>query len=167
VNPADPGDIGFARTTGIMGRLIRLGEWLKFRTARWNHKFIVSDLVDVDGMPFVIQATMEGVTETCRLDEVAPGGVAVTMPPPPECDVAKLLEFAKAQVGIEYGFLTDVAMAIDIVTWDWVPSFRSARKPSWQCAALACEALRYAGWLHEWPDIYSILPDEGYEALLG
>ena len=150
-----------------MGWLIRLGTLLKLKRARWNHEFIVSDLTDVDGAPLIIQATMRGVTEDCRLDQVAPGGSYVTMPPPPECDRAKLLEFAKKQVGTEYGFLTDLAMAIDIVSWDWVPSFRGARKPSWQCAALTNESMRFAGWLHEWLDVYDILPDEGYEALVG
>lgn len=160
------GDIGFARTTGVMGWLIRVGTWLRLRKARFNHMFAVDDQVDTDGTPFVIQATMRGVINTARLDEVAPGGTIVTMTPPSVVDRARFLEFLHAQVGQEYGFITDVAMALDIVTWNWIPSFRGARKPSWQCAALVCEGMRFGGWLHDWVDIYSILPDEGYDAVV-
>lgn len=159
------GDIGWARTTGIMGRLIRLGEWLRFRKSEWNHQFVVTDTVDVDGMPFIIQATMRGVTDTARLDQVAPGGTYITIPPPPEVDRAKLLKFCKAQVGLEYGYWTDIAMAIDIVTWNWFPALRGARKQSWQCSALVNEGLRFGGWLHPWLSIYNIFPQEGYDAL--
>jgi hypothetical protein len=161
------GDVGFARTKGVMGWLIRLGTWLKFRKARFNHQFAIDDRVDTDGTPFVIQATMRGVTNTARFDEIAPGGTVVTMAPPDIVDRAKFLEFLHQQVGLEYGFITDTAMAIDIVTWDWVPSFRGARKNSWQCSALINEALRFGGWLHPWVDIYAILPDEGFDALTG
>jgi len=162
---SQPGDIGFAHSNGTMAKLIRVGEWLKFRRSEWNHQFVVSDMVDIDGMPFVIQATMRGVTDTARLDQVAPGGRYLTLPPPPEVDRAKLLEFCKKQVGLEYGYLTDIAMALDIVTWQWFPAFRGARKQSWQCAALVNEGLRYGGWLHEWLSIYNIFPQEGYDAL--
>lgn len=161
-----PGDIGFARKKGIMGFLIRVGTRLKLHKATFSHEFAIDDRVDTDGMPFVIQALMGGVTNTLRLDEVAPGGLYVLIPPPKSVDVEKFLDFLHKQVGTEYGLLTDVAMAIDLLSWQWVPSFRGSRKNSWQCSALINEGLRYGGWYHPWIDIYAILPDEGYDALV-
>lgn len=163
VRAPEAGDIGFAHTTGTMGALIRVGEWLRFRRgSEWNHAFIVSDHVDTDGTPFIIQATMSGVTDTARLDEAAPGGHYITMPPPPQCDRAKILGFAKRAVGTSYGLGTDVGIGFDIVTWDWVPSVRGARKPSWICSALVLEALRFAGLLVDLIDIYTPTPATAY-----
>lgn len=159
-----PGDIGFARTTGIMAKMILLGTWLKFRKAEHNHEFVVDRVVD--GVPYVIQARIKGVTDTDRLDEVAPGGSYVLVTPPPEVDIEKFLSFCRKQVGKEYGILTDVAMGVDIITWNWVPAFRGARTDSWQCAALINEGLRFGGWYHDWVDIYNIFPDEGRNALI-
>jgi hypothetical protein len=158
------GDIGFARTTGTMGSLIRLGTRLRFGKAEFNHEFIIDRIVD--GVPYVIQATIRGVTNTARLDEVAPGGSYTLITPPAGVDVDKLLEFCRAQVGVQYGILTIAAIAIDVVTWNFVPAFRGARKNSWICSALIEEALRYAGWYYPWVDIYQIFPDEGYNALV-
>ena len=147
-----------------MGWLIRLGEWLKFRKCKINHWFIVSRIVN--GEPWIIQATMKGVIES-PLSTVAPKGWYVTMAPPAICDRVKLLEFCEAQLGIEYGVLTDTAIAIDILSWSWVPSFRGARKASWQCAALIAEGLRYGGWLHPWVSVYDIIPEDLFEVLGG
>ena len=158
-----PGDIGFARTKDVTGWLIRVGEWLKFRKSEWNHQFIVSEMTD--GVAYVIQAKCSGVSGTSKLDDVAPGGSFVTMPPPDGVDRARILAFANAQVGQEYGILTILAIAIDIVTWDWFPSFRGARRSSWVCSGLACEALRFGGWLHDWVDIYSVTPQQAFDIL--
>jgi hypothetical protein len=146
-----------------MGRLIRLGEWMRFKKgSHWNHEFIISDKVDENGEPLVIQATLRGVTDTVPLSQVAPGGRYLTMPPPDGVDRHKMLVFATSQVGIEYGFLTILAIAIDIVTWDWFPSFRGARKQSWICSALVEESMRYGGYLRHWVNIYTVTPAESY-----
>jgi len=158
-----PGDIGFARTTGIMGRLIRLGEWLKFRKSTFNHQFILDR--EVDGVWYVIQATLRGITDSATLDSVARSGTYVTMPPPDEVDRARVLQFARAQVGLEYGYWTILAISLDILTWQWVPSLRGARKQSWICSALTCEALRFGGWLHNWLDVYDVMPQQAYDLL--
>lgn len=161
-----PGDIGFSHNRGLMARLIRLGEWLKGHGSEWNHQFIVSDQVDVDGCPFVIQATLRGVTGTARLDMVAPkGGKYVTMWPPQGVNRDRVLEFGKKQVGIKYSWLTILADAIDILTWNWVPALMNSYRPSWTCSGLVMEALRYGGYLHEWTNIYQVTPQMGYDAL--
>lgn len=158
------GDVGFARTHGAMGWLIRLGTWLKFHKAEYNHEFVVDRIVD--GVPYIIQATLRGVTDSARLVDVAPGGTYTLVSPPPEVDIDKFLTFCRKQVGVEYGMLTIMAIAIDLLSWSWVPAFRGARENSWECAALINEGLRFGGWYHNWISIYDIIPDEGYNALI-
>jgi hypothetical protein len=159
------GQIGFAHNKGLMGRLIRLGEHLRFKRSDWNHQFAVVD-VDANGNATIIQATLKGVILS-PLESVATGGRYILLDAPAEVDVTKMLEFFRAQVGLEYGLLTDIAMGIDIVSWQWVPALRGARKESWQCAALINEGMRFGGWLHNWLDIYSIFPQQSYDALMG
>ena len=159
-----PGSIGFARTTGWMGRLIRLGEALRFKRGKeWNHVFIVSDEIAEGLGPLIIQATIRGVTDNAPLATVAPGGKFVVPPLPDGVDAAKVLEFAKAQVGQRYGFLTILAIACDISTWNWVPAFCGSRKPSWICSALGAESLRFGGWLHNWVNAATVMPSALYE----
>jgi len=159
------GDVGFAHNHGIMGRLIRLGETFRFKKwSTWNHEFVVSQVLE-DGTALIIQATLRGVIES-PLETVAPGGRYVTMAPPDAVDRHELLVFCRSQLGIRYGVGTILAIAIDIVTWDWFPAFRGARKPSWICSALVNEGLRYGGWLHDWVDIYCVTPAQGYGALV-
>lgn len=156
-----PGDVGFAHTTGIMGRLIRWGEWLKFkRGSGWNHMFIVDRIVD--GEPYIIQATLKGVTDTAKLSEVAPGGNYIVMQPPLGTSRKQIVTFARAQVGLEYGLWTIVALTIDILSWQWFPALRGARKESWICSALVMESLRYGGALFDILDIYTITPAQAY-----
>lgn len=158
----EPGDVGFAHNAGVMGKLIRVGEWLQLRNSEWNHEFIVSRVVD--GVPFIIQATLKGVIES-PLRTVAPGGTYITFAPPDGTDRAKVVEFARSQLGLHYGVMTILAIAIDIVSWNWVPSLRGARKQSWICSGLSSEALRYGGWLHEWIDIYDVTPQQAFDVL--
>ena len=160
-----PGQIGFAHTSGIMGKMIRFGEALKGKVgSEWNHAFIVSDEVSDTGEPLIIQATLRGVTGNAPLSSVAPGG-KYTILETPGVDLAKTLEFAKSTVGLEYGYFTILAIAIDILSFQWVPAFRGARKDSWICSALAAEALRFGGWLQEWIDVYTITPQQLYDRL--
>jgi hypothetical protein len=157
------GDIGWAHTNGLMGKLIRIGESLRGkRGSEWNHQFIVGSPVPDEDDWYVIQATIHGVTDTGKLSEFPK---YVTKRPPKEAEPAKILLFARTQVGVEYGFFTIFGIAIDIVTWDWFPSFRGARKQSWICSALVEEALRFAGWLHDFVNIYAVTPQDGWDAL--
>jgi len=52
------------------------------------------------------------------------------------------------------------------VTWNWFPSFRGSRKNSWVCSGLSCESLRFGGWFHNWTGIYTIFPQQAYDALM-
>jgi hypothetical protein len=157
------GDIGFAHTHGFVGRLIRFGEMLKGKFgSEWNHEFVVSKFEN--GEWWIIQATFEGVIET-PLELVAPGGHYITLPPPPECDRAKVLEFAYAELGAKYSILSDIAIGIDMLTWNWVPALMNSYKKTWNCSGLTNECLRFAGWLHEYVNIYTVTPQMGFNAV--
>jgi len=160
-----PGAIGFAHGKGIIPWAIRLGERLRFRSGDfWSHAFIVAG----DGPdPLIIQAEAHGVTDDKPLSTVAPGGSYEIVPLPKGCDPAKVLEFARSQVGQQYGWLSIASVVVHILTPAWlpIPSLRTAR--TWICSAIAGEALRYGGWLHDWADIYEEVPSELYAAILG
>ena len=159
-----PGSIGVAHTPGAMGLLIRVGEAIRFhRGSNWNHAFIVSDQVNENGSPYIIQAQIRGVTDSMALEEL-PGTYKI-LPMPKGVNRARVLQFAKAQVGIRYGILTIASIAIDILTWNWFPSFRAGRKQSWICSALAFESLRFGGYLRNVVDIYEVTPAELYNFL--
>lgn len=161
---AMPGDLVFAHSKNLIGRVIRFGEWLRFRPgSKWNHVAIVSKIEN--GKTFIIQAEASGVTNDKELDTIAPGGQYLVVEPPQGVDKDQLLEFANAQVGSKYGWLSILTVAIDIITPGWAPSLR--RRNSWICSAVVGEALRFSGWLHHWNDIYTVVPSELYAALYG
>lgn len=160
----EPGDIVFAHSNGIMGRAIRLGEWLRFRRgSTWNHVCFI-DRVE-DGVPYVLQAEPRGVTVDKTLDSV---GTYLLVKSPNGVDRSKYMDFARRQVGDRYGWLMIAALAIDIVTPAWFPTFHlaSRRKTAWICSVLSAEAMRFGGWYHPWPSIYMVTPSQVYEALL-
>lgn len=122
----------------------------------------------------VIQAEAHGVTGTRpdgtaflarRLDAVAPGGWTCLVRPPAGVEPARTMAFARGEVGAGYGFATIAAIVVEKVTpaWAHLP-FR--RPGTWVCSALGCEALRFGGWYHRWPDVYGVDPAEAMRALL-
>lgn len=150
-----PGTLVFAHSNGVIGRLIRFGERLRWSHGSFfNHVAIVDRIVD--GVPYIIQAEASGVTNDKTLESVAPGGKYVLIPLPNGVDVEKVLSFARGEVGSRYGYLSIISTALDIITPVWFVSFR--RKYSWICSALIAEALRAGGWRHKWADIYTVTP---------
>lgn len=154
-----PGYVGYVKSNGLMARLIRIGEGLSSK-ADVNHMVIFGN----DGK--VIQAEMAGVTDTATYEDILSHDICYVVKPPRQLNLKKVVQFAEAQVGISYGLWTDIGIGIDMVTWQWVPAFRGARKPSWICSALGTESLRFGGWLHNCIDIYTITPQQSKDALL-
>lgn len=151
---AQPGDLVFAHSTGVIGRAIRLAERLRWkRASEWNHVAIV-DRIENEKV-YIIQAEARGVTDTATLDTVAPGGHYEIVPPPAEVDRDRLLAFARGEVGTKYGYVTILAIAVSIIA-PWV--FTVHVPGTWVCSAVAAEALRAGGWVHRWPDVYSVTP---------
>ena len=139
-----------------MGRLIRLGEWLKWRESHYNHVFVVVSTGVTAENIWVVEATLKGVKLTLLSDLLASGAEIDIFRPPVECNSLKVAEFALAQLGSPYGLLSILCITLDITTPDWFIAFR--RKKTWICSALASEALRYGGWLEDWDDIYITTP---------
>lgn len=177
-----PGDLVFAHGKGVISRSIRIAEWLQWlrhaiaifaRTGKWtprdrgntfNHVAIIDEVRN--GEIFVIQAESRGVTGSGhhrrRLEDVSPGGSYEIVQPPSKASRARILAFARGEVGSSYGFFTIASDALNVITPGWM-TFRWTA--SWTCSGLAGEALRHGGWLHRWPDIYQVTPAQLYTAL--
>ena len=158
------GDIVFCHTKGTLGRLIRLGERIRWKesASQWNHACVVSRVSK--GEVYVIEATLKGVIES----PLAKYTDYTVLAPPAEVDVKKLVEFNKAQLGSSYGVLSILCIATDLITGDWFPSLR--RDGSWICSALTAEGLRAAGWFtpaSNFGDIYTPTPAQVWQALTG
>ena len=153
------GDIVFAHTGTFFGRVIRLGEWIRWRKgAFYNHVCVVNEIRD--GIPFVIQAETRGVTDDKPLSTL---GQTLVVFPPETVDVDKMLAFYRSQLGKRYGWLTILSIAFNILTPAWL-SVRWAW--TWVCSAITAEALRAGGWFHDWPDIYQVTPAQLYDAVV-
>jgi hypothetical protein len=152
------GDVVFAHSNGIVGRLIRFAEFLRWRRgSHWNHACIVSRIEN--GVAYVIQADIRGVNEA-PLSSV---GEYFLMDPPGSR--AKLVEFHRAQIAAKsnYGLLSILSIMFDILSPNFCPDLR--RPNTWICSAVTAEGLRYAGWLHTWSDIYTVTPSALWSAL--
>jgi hypothetical protein len=176
---AQPGDLVACHSKGAVGDAIRTAErfrrdWSeddKFSSEaagdRWNHWAILGSCEGAPRRPenwTLIQAEGHGVTSTARLDTVAPGGHYQVVRLPPECNRIRVLDFAGAQVGSHYGFLTIASIVATLLS----PRFVNVMLPgTWICSAVTAESLRFGGWLHAWPDIYQVSPAQLWCALTG
>jgi hypothetical protein len=162
-----PGDVGFAHTTGIIGRAIRFGEAIRGskNDAKWNHAFIL-DRPTENGDWYIIQAEAKGVTNDKLLSQVAPGGQYEVVDLPVVLPDVYLLEFARKQVGAKYGIVSILSCVMDIVLPD---SICLRRSNTWICSGLVAASLMYAGWNATISvakkDIYTITPAELYGLL--
>ena len=160
-----PGDVGFAHTTGIIGRAIRVGEAIRGskNDAKWNHAFIL-DRPTENGDWYIIQAEAKGVTNDKLLSQVAPGGNYEVH----SVGNQDALEFARAQVGSKYGIVTILSCVLDILLPD---SICLRRSNTWICSGLVTGALMFAGYTFTYEaaakDIYTITPAELHRYLAG
>lgn len=150
------GDIGFARTRGVLGHIIRYGEYIKFRSCDFNHTFIVVSTGATYDEIFIVEATLRGVRLN-RLSSLFDNAEELHLiRPPEETDPRKVALFALSQLGSPYGLMSIACICLDIFTPDWFVSTR--RNGTWICSALTAEALRYAGWFVDWKDVYTVTP---------
>jgi len=147
-----PGTLVFAHSNGLMGRVIRFGERLRWRGGHFYNHVAIVDRIE-DGVAYVIQAEARGVTDDKALHTV---GRYTLVDMPRHVDVEDALHFAREQVGSSYGWLTILSIAIDIVTPFWFVAFR--RGNSWICSALVGESLRAGGWVRNFADVYCVTP---------
>jgi len=157
------GDTGYAKTDGQVGRLIRIGERIKFHHATYNHVFTVVREGDTYETIWVVQATPKKGIILSRFSEISNYAQIVTVLPPPEgCNGTNVAIFANKQLGDPYGLLTIACIAIDVLTPEWFVAFR--RPGSWICSALGGEALRFGGFYLDCGDIYTITPQQLFDA---
>jgi len=148
------GSLVLCESPDIIGRAIRLGEWIRWRGGcRWNHAAIAIE--DGDN-PLVVQATGHGVSGTQRLHDLQGGFVAV-IPPPLGVNSESIVRFATEQIGDHYGFLTIAGIVASQLSPSFL-QFQTGRYNTWICSALAAESWRCGGWVYSWPDIYAVSP---------
>jgi Permuted papain-like amidase enzyme, YaeF/YiiX, C92 family len=158
------GDTGYAKTNGFLGLLIRVGERLKWRKGEVNHAFIVVTEGDSYDEVWIIQATLKGVVKS-RLSELIASAQVVEIYGQPEGVYAeRVAVFAEKQIGKPYGILSDLCIALDILTPDWFIEFR--RNWTWICSAMSGEAMRFGGWYLDVADIYCLTPQQLKDAHL-
>lgn len=155
---AQPGDLVFYDSPGDVAWVIKQAQKIAWSGDK-NHVAILSHQ-DSTGQWFIIQAEGCGVTDDKPL---VLGANDVIVSIDGIADRAKVLFFAREQVGKHYGFLTDVSIFVTELT----PKGVNVMRPNtWICSALAAEALRFGGWYHDWPDERQVAPDPLYLALI-
>jgi len=157
------GYTGYAKTTGQVGRLIRIGERIKLHHSTYNHVFTVIGTGDTYEDIIVVQATPVHGIIVSKLTEISQAAMIIDLLPPPRgCSGEKVAEFANNQVGDPYDILTIACIALDVLTPEWFVAFR--RPGSWICSALGGEALRFGGFYLDLGDIYTITPQQLFDA---
>jgi hypothetical protein len=171
IKDGQAGDAVFCHSTGLVGRAIRIGQWIRhfgvYKT--WNHIGWLDEAVTVQGVTVdwkVGQAVSRGVTNTALLSKIAPGGkfeiVPMTAFPTvvPNDHLAReiLLATLRSQVGVEYGFLTIASIIINILTPKFLHiDFRAEN--TWICSAVYSWGLHSGGGTVT-GDVYQRLPAE-------
>lgn len=157
------GYTGYAKTNGQVGRLIRVGERIKLHHSTYNHVFTVIQTGATYDEILVVQATpVHGIIVSKFTDISSSASLITVLEPPRDCDGEKVAEFANEQVGDPYGLLTIACIAVDVLTPEWFVAFR--RPGSWICSALGGEALRFGGFYIPVGDIYTITPQQLFDA---
>jgi len=152
------GDLVFCRTTGIIGKAIRVAQHFDGdgKYSKWNHVAVL-DRQDSAGNWLVIQAEPKGVTNDKYLDDVAPGGNYEILALPQGANQAEFLKFIRFQIGFSYGFISILSCAIDIL----LPNSICLRKANtWICSGLVAAGLMFSGFTDAltWPDLYTRTP---------
>jgi hypothetical protein len=166
---AAPGDIVAFETKGFFGRLIQLGQWLRRKDRsdrRFHHIAVLREQIPNTPDPadpknwVVVQAAKR--VDRAYVDAVAGGRPYVVLSCPPGVNRELVLAEADAQLGAEYGVLTIVSIAFNVLT-----PFRIGLRAdaTWICSALGAWCLHRGGWGQQWPDVYSVTPADLVGAL--
>ena len=157
VNPKiQPGDAVYARTKNPYGFMIRIGQalrWWKYR--EWNHMAIVES-IDADGQIWVIQ--MARHCERVKIEDVAPGGRLKFTSAPEGIDRDRAVAFARFMLGTDYGVLTIVCIAINLLLPEPI-NFDIRREMTMICSALVARSWEHGGWICR-IDPFTVTPAE-------
>lgn len=145
-----PGDIGLCKGTGLLDRLIEVGERIH-GDGPWSvysHAFVI---VSADGG--TVEAQGAGVIRST----VASHGTAVTVfACPPGVDRATVVGFAEAQLGDSYGYLDDALLGVDCLLRTQLHEHTGR---AWICSELAAAALEAGGWVSPLPPALTMPAD--------
>jgi hypothetical protein len=176
VRDGQEGDAVFCHSGGVVGRSIRVGQYLKHYPKDdryYNHiAWLDNPVKDKQGNVtdwYVGQAVAHGVTHTALLSEVSlkngqpygdheivPLSAFPTIIPRIGINREILLETLRQQIGLEYGFLTIGSEVVNILS----PSFLDIdfrKDKTWICSALYSYGLLSAGGYVS-GDVYQIFP---------
>jgi len=131
-----PGDFGVVKTSGIVGRLIRIGT-----ASRWNHAFICV------GEGIIVEANPTGVaiSPSSKYPHIAWNQHDKLTAPVRDA----IVELALKEVGKPYAFLDIAALFFRIVGLRFIkPNVfwkKLAKQDSWFCSELVAHCYREAG----------------------
>lgn len=135
-----PGDAVLAYTSGAYGRLIQLGQAIRWRTHRkWHHAAIVVE-VEASGQVWCVQ--MARRCERVKLQDIAPGRPLKIVPIPENVNAEEAVSYANRQIGTKYGVSTIFSIAFNILTPE------SIRIDFRHTGTLICSALVARSWEH-------------------
>jgi hypothetical protein len=146
-----PGDILLVQSNGALPRLIRLGERLRRKGpwCQWSH---IAVIVSPEGD--TIEAQARGVVRSQvsahPVRQVADFGLT-------DAQRAAAVAFAESCVGVKYGYLTILSIALDIFT-PHLPRFRAGR--TLICSELGARALEHGGWICPLLDTGTVEPSD-------
>jgi uncharacterized protein YycO len=132
----EPGDFILTKSSGILGKLIRTGQLIRFKGkyAKWTHAALIvgqdGSLIEARGRGVVrshISAYRKNDYHLIRLGEIAD-----------ERDRQKMVNFAEWCLRYEYGHLTIVSISLCLIT-GWKFLFGMDRRII--CSALVARAL--------------------------
>ena len=146
------GDIGFAHSTDIMGKLIRF-----FTRSEVNHTFTVVEVPDnpTPETVVVIQAQLKGVSYA-TLASVAPGGTVWVLPLLPSLNRDLMVAQNKVMLRVKYAVVSIVSTFINL--FPLPVRLDVSLRSSIFCSALTWTGLMVAGLAEEVPDIYQVVP---------
>ena len=146
-----PGDILLVHSTGLIPRLIHLGELLHRRgpATHWTH---VAVIVSADGD--TVEAQSHGVVASHVSAHPDSQVVDVGLS---DVDRAQAVAFARSCLGDRYGYLTIASIVVDLLTPKAL-TFRSPR--TLICSELGARALEHGGWVCPELDTSWVMPSD-------
>jgi len=156
IHKIQPGDAILANTKGLYGRIIQFGQKLKWSGhSKWHHAAIVTD-IDSNGQVWVFQMARHG--EIVKLEDVAPGREIKIIPCPDGVNRADAVAYAKILVGTDYGILTIVSIAINVLTPGSI-RFDLRHEGTLICSAAVARCWEHGDWYCP-TDPFTITPAE-------
>lgn len=151
-----PGTIGVCHSPGLLGKLIRTGEWLDPTHHRavwhqqhpdaahepwyWNHAFVVisseGDTIEA-GSQGIVRNNVTSHANQIILKDPFNASATITI------HHAQVIAYAVKHIGVPYSVLDDVCLGIDCLTgWKW----HDPRPGVFICSEFAAKCLEAGGW---------------------